>query len=338
MSVEETQSNHATNGSSDGSASPFAGHPRSTGRGASACPFLASLAAIVPALAAGLPASAQFAPPIAKPAQATREPKTGDEAVSVRAAVVGEAKAGATVRVAVTLTVHPGWHIYWTNPGESGSPTRIELDLPAGCRGAGPEGRATVDFPTPIVIEHGETVFGYEGTPTLSLAVTLPDPLPASLRVKVRTSWLVCKERCLMGRHETAVDLAKPVDASDAAVAALVQSLVEVPRPMPADWTVELREVADDAAILVVQPPKSSAQKALRFIPDDSPGASLASGYFVPAKDGALEADFSLSRESTLGKPLEIAGIVVLDGASGNNPRAYSLRLPVPAARRRPTE
>jgi hypothetical protein len=83
-----------------------------------------------------------------------------------------------------------------------------------------------------------------------------------------------------------------------------------------------------------VQPPKSAPQKPLRFIPDDTPGASLASGFLAPAKDGAIETEFTLSRESTLGKPLEIAGIVVLDGASGNNPRAYSFRLPVPAVRR----
>jgi len=335
MSGNEQQAKHPAPTTQAAEPAPFAGHPRTGGRGASACPFLASLAALVPTLAAGLPATAQGVPSLAKPPQAQREPRTGDEAVSVRAAVVGEAKAGATVRVAVTCTVHPGWHIYWSNPGESGSPTRIELELPAGCRGTGADGKAVVDFPTPMVIEHGETVFGYEGAPTLSLAVTLPDALPASLPVRVRTSWLVCKERCLMGRHETTVDLAKPATANDPAVAALAQSLVEVPRPMPADWKVELCEVGDDAATLVVQPPKSAPQQPVRFIPDDTPGASLASGYFVPAKDGAIEAEFALSRESTLGKPLEIAGIVVLDGASGNNPRAYSFRLPVPAVRRR---
>ena len=49
-----------------------------------------------------------------------KEPKTGEELVAVEVAVVGEAKAGATVQLAVTYTVHPGWHIYWRSAGESG--------------------------------------------------------------------------------------------------------------------------------------------------------------------------------------------------------------------------
>ena len=37
-------------------------------------------------------------------------------------------------QVLVTLTVDPGWHVSWRNPGETGLPTRLSWSLPAGVR------------------------------------------------------------------------------------------------------------------------------------------------------------------------------------------------------------
>ena len=41
---------------------------------------------------------------------------------------------GETFKVAVRANIEPEWHIYWTNPGETGLPTIIKWgDLPDGC-------------------------------------------------------------------------------------------------------------------------------------------------------------------------------------------------------------
>ncbi len=42
------------------------------------------------------------------------------------------ARPGDTVTAAVELTMDPDWHIYWSNPGDSGLPTEIHWNLPAG--------------------------------------------------------------------------------------------------------------------------------------------------------------------------------------------------------------
>ena len=34
--------------------------------------------------------------------------------------------------IALRLRPEPGWHVYWQNPGDSGIPTSIDWDLPAG--------------------------------------------------------------------------------------------------------------------------------------------------------------------------------------------------------------
>ena len=43
-----------------------------------------------------------------------------------------EAKPGSTVMAGLHLKMDPHWHTYWRNPGESGEPTRVTWELPAG--------------------------------------------------------------------------------------------------------------------------------------------------------------------------------------------------------------
>jgi len=289
-------------------------------------------------------ASEQALPPVVRPvergqgAPPAREPRTGEELVAVELAVVGEAKAGSTVQVAVTYAIHPGWHIYWRNAGESGSPTVIELDLPEGCVATRDEhGELAVAFPAPQVFSKGETTFGYEHSVTLSVPVALPSDFTegSALPVTVRTNWLVCKELCLLGRHEAKADLAAPSASDSAAAARLRDALASVPTPLPAGWTASLRAVGEDSATLVVGIPADAARNGLRFLPYDTPGCTPESGYMAETNGRVLEVGLRLSRGSTLGKPLEVAGILVPveSGSAGRKPGfVHAFSIPIPAA------
>ncbi len=286
--------------------------------------------------AMGLPAEVRIDPPTLGGAGALKqraaEPKSGEEAVKVAVAVVGEAKPEATVRIVATFDIVPGWHIYWENPGESGSPTDIALELPTGCTvPVNAAQKPAIDFPVPTVFTHGETTFGYENRVTLSVPVTLPAELPADgLSVKVATRWLVCRGVCLMGQNTATVDLLKPVASDAAAAKELAASLARVPKPIPASWKVALEDVANESATLRIE---TGGGGALRFIPFDTPGVLLESGYLAESKPdnpsgnqgGALLVPLAISRESSLGRPLEVGGIVI-----GNDGVAHSFRLSVP--------
>ncbi|MBI1304656.1 MAG: hypothetical protein GC172_12860 [Phycisphaera sp.] len=267
-----------------------------------------------------------------------REPRTGEELVAVEVAVLGEPKAGATVQLAVTYTVHPGWHIYWRSAGESGSPTLVELELPEGCVPArDATGELAVAFPVPQVFSKGETTFGYEGTVTLSVPVTLPSGFTTgeALPATVRTSWLVCKELCLLGRREAKVDLAEPSAPDSAAAARLSDALASVPTPLPSGWRASLRSIAEESATLVLEIPADAGKNGFRFLPYDTPGCALESGYMAETKGATLEVELRLSRGSTLGKPLEVAGILVPveSGAAARKPAfAHAFTLAIPAA------
>ena len=266
----------------------------------------------------------------ALPTPASREPKSGEDAVKVSVAVVGDAKPGAMMRIVATLDIAPSWHIYWENPGESGAPTQLEVDLPDGCvitRRA--DGKPVIDFPVPSVFTHGEVAFGYERSVTISIEVKLPATIPAAgLPTTVRSNWLVCKERCLMGRGESKIDLSKPVGAGTKPVQALADSLAHLPKPLPAEWKVSVSDVGPVKATLVVEAPAAiSADAQWQLIPSDTPGVLLESGYMAEAKGRILRVPLALSRESALGRPIEAKGLFIL----GKNGPAYAFSIPIPA-------
>jgi thiol:disulfide interchange protein/DsbC/DsbD-like thiol-disulfide interchange protein len=95
--------------------------------------------------------------------------------------------------------LEPGWHTYWTNPGDTGVPTRIDWTLPAGAH-AGP-----IEWPVPTRFRTGPvTSYGYEHRVTLLSAVTVPADAKAgsTLPVRAKVSWLVCKDVCIPQQAE----------------------------------------------------------------------------------------------------------------------------------------
>ena len=96
------------------------------------------------------------------------------------------------LNVVVRLEPEPGWHTYWKNAGDTGSPTTVKWTLPEGWS-AGP-----VQWPTPQRIDTDGTVsFGYEGT--VDLVVEIKRPAGADGPIRARVDWLVCKDVCMAG-------------------------------------------------------------------------------------------------------------------------------------------
>ncbi len=134
---------------------------------------------------------------------------------------------GRPFTVAIRFRIDPGWHIYWTNPGDSGLPTRVKLDLPPGFT-AGP-----VQYPVPAVLRlpGGITDYGYEGRATLLQAVMPPTVLPATVRLTAHVDYLVCREDCLPGAATADLELTTSGPADPDHAAAFAASRAALPRP-----------------------------------------------------------------------------------------------------------
>jgi len=134
----------------------------------------------------------------AEPA-ALRTDNLYSQLVAERTAVVP----GEPLHVGLRLQHDPEWHTYWLNPGDSGLPTRIELELPPGFE-VGP-----IEWPVPQRLPAGPLVnFGYSDTIVLPLQLAVPADLGAeSVTIRARADWLVCKVECIPGEGEYALTL-----------------------------------------------------------------------------------------------------------------------------------
>jgi thiol:disulfide interchange protein DsbD len=102
---------------------------------------------------------------------------------------------GQPLRLGLWLQHDPEWHTYWRNPGDSGLPTRVNLELPAGFTAG------AIEWPIPQRLPAGPLVnFGYGGTMVLPFEVSVPaDFAAAELVIEAAADWLICRVECLPG-------------------------------------------------------------------------------------------------------------------------------------------
>ena len=156
------------------------------------------LTAAALALAAGLVASHQT---LAAPASVVVTPQ-------VRAELVAHAPLGLApgqpLWLGLKLEHKLHWHTYWKNPGDSGLPTTLVWQLPAGVQAG------DVQWPTPSRLPIGPLMnYGYEGTLLLAVPVTLPPGWQGEqLDVKLQAQWLVCKDVCIPEEGEFSISIA----------------------------------------------------------------------------------------------------------------------------------
>ena len=106
-------------------------------------------------------------------------------------------QAGKTLWVGLQLAHQPQWHTYWKNSGDSGLATVLQWTLPSGISAG------EIAWPLPHKIPIGPLAnYGYEGTVLLPVPLTVapgfqPGLLAADLEIRLRASWLVCKQECI---------------------------------------------------------------------------------------------------------------------------------------------
>ncbi|EJL90383.1 thiol:disulfide interchange protein [Polaromonas sp. CF318] len=136
---------------------------------------------------------------------------------------------GKPVWVGLALTHQPEWHTYWKNSGDSGLPTQLDWQLPAGIDAG------EIAWPTPKKIPIGTLAnYGYEKTVLLPVPLTVaPSFAGSQLEVKLKAAWLVCRKECIPQEGEFALSI--PVRSSTAASSQLFQdTFAATPKPLAA--------------------------------------------------------------------------------------------------------
>lgn len=232
---------------------------------------------------------------------------------------------GRTELLGVRFRIAPKWHIYWQNPGESGSQPHVKLDLPKGFKAG------ELIWPRPVIhATEWETTFGYDDEAMLFVPITAPPEIEAkTIKIGIEADWLVCKEMCLMGSGKTSLELAvagpdekidpRPADPASA----YARGLARIPTPFKkVPGTIAQIVLADGQPALRIEGPTGGAEK-ITFVPALTPGVTLRNGVLVPATVAGdryrLLVPLKINPNNSAGKPLEVAG-VVLFGNDGGDP------------------
>lgn len=230
---------------------------------------------------------------------------------------VSTIRSGEPFALGLHFAIDPTWHTYWANPGETGYPTSLELELPEGFA-AGP-----LRFPAPkrFVTDYGfdirEVGYGYE-TSVVHPLVVVPgaDLVPGqSLTIKGVAKWLMCDPNtCVPGEAELSITLAVGESAVRSDEASLLESaLSKLPKPVAEPAALSLE--GDRVALRATLPENALPEGAkLSFHP-------LVNGVFETFAEPAVAiegvvATISAPKHADLSAaPERFAGVLVAEGA-----------------------
>jgi DsbC/DsbD-like thiol-disulfide interchange protein/cytochrome c biogenesis protein CcdA len=183
----------------------------------------------------------------------------------VRAELVAHAPEGVApgkpLQLGLAITHQPKWHTYWKNPGDSGLPTSLAWQLPAGVAAG------EIAWPTPHKLPVGPLMnYGYEGQLLLPVAVTVSNFDADTLEVKLRADWLVCKDVCIPEGGDFVLKL--PARAATVGHAALFDA-ARAAQPVDVPGAMATAEVgAQSLSLRVSGLPAAWQGQALQWFPE----------------------------------------------------------------------
>jgi thiol:disulfide interchange protein DsbD len=240
-------------------------------------------------------------------------PANGEDLV--RARLVAENtgfQSGKTNWLAVQLTMKPGWHTYWRNPGDSGLATSVKWTLP---RGVSAE---PIVWPQPDrFIARTIVGFGYSGQVALLTGVKVPPTLASgTLKIDGVVSWLACASVCIPGSEKLTIALpvsgaAPKPDARNTALFAQTRQRVPQRAGFEATFSIDEERITLNFPSSALPSAKANAM----FYPFDNGVIDHSAAQSLSLRSG--EAMLQLQRSAVLNDPVRtLDGLLILEDAA----------------------
>ena len=235
---------------------------------------------------------------------------------------------GTTVLAGVQLTMEPGWHTYWKNPGAAGQATEIKWQLPPGVTAG------DIQWPLPEKLPPADiTTYGYESEVVLLVPLTFgPAVSPGPLNLAAKVSWLECKDSCIPASAEIQgiVNIGSQTKPSaDAPLLAVWQGKVPVSAgnfSVQARWA---KPANGDTRILELQWAGTAA--GADFFPAADDNFEVQGATETPAAPAGEVRLRKLVKKFSGDWPKEISGVFTTVGGA-HEAKALISDTPVPAA------
>jgi DsbC/DsbD-like thiol-disulfide interchange protein len=228
---------------------------------------------------------------------------------------------GRPLDLGLLFDLDPHWHIYWSNPGDSGEPPVVRWRLPEGFQAA------ALEWPAPQRLVNGPlTDYGYQGRVLLLAPVRVPPGIKqpeVTLSADVR--WLVCSNVCVPA--EASVSVALPVKRAlpqpDAQTIGLFRTARRgLPRPLPPGWRVSAE---DEGGAFRIRLWSGTKIRQASFFPLEFNQVENAKPQNSVPLAGGVEV--TVEKSDQLLKPVrQLRGVLVIDGG-----RAYQITAAVNA-------
>ncbi|MCB1722038.1 MAG: disulfide bond formation protein DsbD, partial [Alphaproteobacteria bacterium] len=203
------------------------------------------------------------------PAHAQSNETPDDESPKVKIRLLPErtgVQPGEELWIGIDQSITQGWHTYWKNPGDSGTPLSISWTNPN--VKAGP-----LHWPTPHKIAYEPLInYGYKDELVILQKLKLPEDLPTHLPVTLTANIeiLVCKETCIPEYGVYSLTLNDPdtrLEDNSAFIDKARQSL-----PQSAAWATSFNQLDQDL-VLKLNPPaeilKTINLASIELFPED---------------------------------------------------------------------
>ncbi len=230
----------------------------------------------------------------------------------------GTVTPGTTSRVALLLTLEPGWHVYWIYAGDSGEPPSAAWSLPQGFA-VGP-----MQFATPSRLPLGPLMdYGYEGRAVFPFSLSTSRQLaPGTTTLKAHAQWLVCREVCIPGKAYLGlnlnVTLTRSAETNRLIDAAVGSEPVNTPNSVKID-------VNATRTMLTLNVATGKRETSAEYYPlDDDSIRNAAKQNITPTANGVKLVTERADISDIL--PKELKGVLKL-----NDGRSYSFDVPVVA-------
>ncbi len=240
----------------------------------------------------------------AAPLGAQPLPRLGHSAIVPELVVDGHAVPGGEVDLAIVMHTTPGWHGYWSNPGDAGKPMTLDWTLPAGWA----VGSMRYPVPSKLLVADIPN-FVYEKDYAVLLRLKAPATATGTQHLSAKMNWLACTEEiCVPEKGMVSLDVATGAVATpDPRFDAFRRAL---PRPLAATAQFAI-----------------SGTKLRLAIPLPA-SASIGEPYFFPLTDGPIDyaAPQTFKRQGDMlivelqrrrGDPVAIDGVLALGDGRG---------------------
>lgn len=279
---------------------------------------LASIFALLPLLAFGLPA---------------RAVSNAADAPHVHVQLVVPASAinrGGAADAGLYFKIDPGWHVYWKNAGDAGEPPHMKWTLPEGVT-AGP-----LEFPAPKRLPLGPLMdFGYEDEVLFPFKVSVADVAkPGWAILHAKADWLVCQASCIPGKAELEVTRGITNPPGKSVFISQDRDLFKrlsgrLPKPLPEEMKVVF-QLTQEGFQLAVDTGKRETSAA--FFPADQDVIDNPAPQKLTPTETGLTLDLKKDANLTA-NPEQLKGVLELSGNRAYEFAAAAGTLPQPSAK-----